>query len=304
MDKRGLTIDPNADRLVPEWWENLGPTQAPSPYADASWVYRHSFVTEDRAEKTTKPIEYEFDNGDSFAEYKHEETYDSGFFNTPRAGALILDEGGFTQTGDPIVYVKQYFGSIKVYDSKASYPAPEQLEQRMVREDRILGHMGTVVDLDTATILDNSDDITDPIPNPSVIIDSMLYPRGGLGEIYDEMEFLVYPNGVQQVINYSQTSVPDYDDDDHPRGTLLGEVNYEILGESLTITDWSHYNWHDAQPVRKAVKILVKEKPDCAEMVLVQNSPTPFWKSLGFECPYKGSDMLIHRDSLNRVSAY
>lgn len=304
MDKRGLTIDPNSEEIQPRWWEQIGGSQSPSPYATASWVYRHSWITEEKAQSTTDPIEYELDNGSSFANHRPGDTYDSGFFNTPRTGALMLDEGGFSQTGDPLVYVKHYFGTMSVYDAKASYPAPQQLEQRLVPGDKTVGYLGTIMDIRDALIQDNSDDILNPIPNPNRILNSGEFDRAGPGITLNEMEFLVLPTGIQLIINYTQSEVPDYDDDDDARGTLLGQVNYEISGANLTITDWSHYNWHNSQPVKKAVKVLINEKPDCAEVVMVENQPTPFWKSLGFECPYKGSPILVHRDSLKEFSTY
>lgn len=304
MDKRGLTLDPNAEAIHPAWYESLGATQQPSPYATASWAYRHDWVTEEEASLTTEEIEYEFDNGDSFANPVHAETYDEEFFNTPTAGALVLDEGGFSQTGDPVAFKKRYFGSVKVYDTWASYPNPSRPEQRVIQNGSTIGYTAVVVDVANAVVKDNGQDLQNPNPNLSEIYNSMTYPRSGLGEVLDEMAFSVTASGVQEIVNLDAPAGVDYDDDDVPRGTLLGEIYYEISGSNLTITDWSHYNWHNAQPVKKAVKILLNEKPDCAEIVMVENRPTPFWRSLGFEHPYKGSNMLVHRNSLDRVSTY
>ena len=303
MDKRGLTVDPNADALHPAWYESLGPSQQPSPYATASWAYRHDWVTEDDATLTTEPIEYEFDNGDNFSSPTKAQVLDEAFFNTPRAGALILDEGGFSQTGDPVAFKKRYFGSVKVYDTWASYPNPSRPEQRVIQNGSTIGYTAVVVSV-LGEQKDNGTDLLNPIPNPNEIYDSMLYPRAGLGYILDEKAYAITEGGDQEIVDLHPEAGVDYDDDDQPRGTLLGEVYYEISGSNLTITDWSHYNWQDATPVKKAVKILLNEKPDCAEMIMVENQPTPFWKALGFKCPYKGSNMLIHRDSLDKVSAY
>ena len=304
MDKRGLTVDPNSDRRTPLWWEELGETQSPSPYATSSWVYLHNWTTEEKEQSTTDPVEYEFDNGDSFAVNNVGNIHDSGLFNTPKYGALILDEGGFSQTGEPLIYVKQYFGSIEVYDSKASAAAPSQLEEKLIREEKTIDRLGRVVNVNDAIVWDNSTDITNPIPNPDRIFDSMLYPRNESGITFDEMGFLIDPYNIQLRINHQLHTEPKYDENEVKKGTLLGQVEYEIEGSNLTITGWSHYNWRNDQPVRKAVNVLVNEKPDCAEVVMVANRPTPFWKSLGFECPYKGSDILIHRESMNKVSAY
>ncbi len=47
MDRRGLTTDPNASGTGDKkWWENLGPTQHPSPYATASWRYYQDYIVD------------------------------------------------------------------------------------------------------------------------------------------------------------------------------------------------------------------------------------------------------------------
>jgi len=304
MDRRGLTIDPNADTLHPAWYDSLGATQQPSPYATASWAYRHSWVTEEQASTSDEPVEINLDNGADFANYAYEAVYDGGFFNTPRAGAAILDEGGFTSSGEPVKFQLRYFGSVKVYDTYASMPNPSRPDQRVLKDgDGTLGSTAIVVDPADGLFADNGNDILSPNPSATVY-NSESYPRSGLGLILNEMVFQIADNGDQEIIDNSRPENVDYDDDDVPRGTLLGQVSYEIYGSNLTITDWSHYNWHDATPIRKAVKILLKEKPDCAEIVMVENRPTPMWTSLGFCYPFKGSNMLIHEDSLNKVSTY
>jgi len=304
MDKRGLTVDPNAEPLTPEsWWNEIGGTQTPSPYAAASWTYWHKWVTEEEPVKNTDDIEYELDNGEGFGNPVVGQVYDSSLINQlPPVGYLILDEGGFTQTGEPIKYIKHYYGKVKVYDTLASAPAQPIPEERIIQEGRYVGYTATVINPEELVIKDNSFDFQVPVPNPDDILDSMLYPRSGLGFIYDEAMYEISPGGDQDIVDPNQPGVPDYDFDDFPSGQLLGEINYEISGPHLTITDWSHYNWHDAKPVRNAVKVLLKEKPECVEVVAVENNPTPFWRTLGFVHTHKGSDMLVHRDSLVSVS--
>ena len=89
-----------------------------------------------------------------------------------------------------------------------------------------------------------------------------------------------------------------------PKGTLLGSIYYEIAGPSLMITEWSHENWHDSTPVRKAFESLMSEIPECVEIISVVTGHSPFWRSLGFRSPFKGSKMLVHKDHLHRVSQY
>lgn len=173
MDDRGLTIDPNRDIYEElQWWEQIGPTQRPSPYATASWTYWHDLDTE----------------------------------------SLIVG---------PDALVRHHFCSVKVYDGHASDPAP------------------------------------------------------GLDDDYSEN-----------------------------RGHLLGEINYEILGSLLTITDWSHYNWHDATPVKRAFKVLIKDVPDCVETIMVKDSPTAFWVHLGFRYVDKGDNMLVYDNRSHNVVPY
>lgn len=305
MDKRGHTIDPNREVLtLPRWWEKVGPSQKPSPYATASWTYWHDWKTEEEPVFTRDPIEYEFDNGDDFAVWLYPVVYDSGLFNRPTTGALILDEGGFSQTGEPVKYEFRYYGVVKVYDTKASASLPATLEEILIHEDGTAGNVAPVVNPDTLHVFDNSDDVQNPIPNPNVILDSALFTRTSLGEIYDEVQYAIEDNGEQMLVDTNTPQVPDYDGDDFPSGRLLGEVHYEVSGTNMTITDWSHYNWQDATPIKKAVNVLVKEKPTCVEVISVENSPTSLWKSLGFVCPYKGSEMLIHDSTFRQASPY
>lgn len=171
MDPRGLTVDPNREGQPLRWWEEIGGSQTPAPYAEASWiVYQDTFV-----ETVVVP-------------------------NTTQVRKVT-------------------FGVVKVYDYYASHPTPSDL-------------------------IDDTDII---------------------GEL----------------------SEPE-------RGTPLGSLSYEIEGGLLTITDWSHYSWCDAAPVRKAFNALRGSIPECVTTLVVKNDPTAFWTSLGFALPFKGSDTLVY----------
>jgi hypothetical protein len=89
-----------------------------------------------------------------------------------------------------------------------------------------------------------------------------------------------------------------------PEGLLLGEIRYEIDNIALTITEWSHYNWRNAEPIRHATRVLLNELPDCVQIVQVKDSPHSFWVSEGFISPYKGSEMLVHKNYLDIATAY
>jgi hypothetical protein len=91
---------------------------------------------------------------------------------------------------------------------------------------------------------------------------------------------------------------------EEPDGVLLGELHYEIEGPVLTIKEWSHYNWRDDLPVRKAIEVLLNEAPDCVAVIQVKDAPNAFWVSEGFLSPFKGSEMLVHRSYYDIATAY
>ena len=171
MDPRGLTTDPNREGQPLRWWEEIGASQKPSPYAEESWiVYQDTFVE-----------------------------------------TAVIPNTAQTR--------KVTFGVVKVYDHYASHPNPSN------------------------------------IVNDADVIEEMSEPE---------------------------------------RGTPLGSLSYEIEGGLLTITDWSHYSWYDAAPVRKAFRALRGSIPECVTTMVVINDPTAFWTSLGFSLPFKGSDTLVY----------
>jgi hypothetical protein len=253
MDKRGLTIDPNRDVFAePKWWEDLGPTTKPSPYATASWTYWHDYVTESQA----FIIEDEavvLDNGDNIVMNLYPDVYDSGEFGQLDPERLVFDEGGWlgSQQG-PATFVKHYYASVKVYDGKASDPGP-----------------------------------LDRISNE-------------LGELSDESNDLILTESGETLM-IEQSPKSPYEGE---KGLLLGEINYEIIGPLLTITDWSHYNWRSALPVKKAFKVLIKDIPDCVDIVTVRDTPTAFWRNLGFRYSEKGGDMLVYDNKSHSVVPY
>ena len=74
----------------------------------------------------------------------------------------------------------------------------------------------------------------------------------------------------------------------------LGSLSYEIGTKVMTITDWSHYNWHDATPVREAFKVLLNDMPPCVSTIIVKDEPTAFWRDLGFVYSQKGDGYLVY----------
>jgi hypothetical protein len=80
-------------------------------------------------------------------------------------------------------------------------------------------------------------------------------------------------------------------------GTLIGHLDYEIVGSVLTLTDWSHHGWYDASPIEFAFRTLIINTPPCVTQVIVRE-PEAFWKSLGFVHPDKDSDFLVFNEKI------
>lgn len=106
------------------------------------------------------------------------------------------------------------------------------------------------------------------------------------------------------LLDPSNTVSSPYEVIEEAEGTLLGQLSYEILDGTLLITDWSHYNWHDATPVKRAFIALIANLPECVQIILVEDSPHSFWVSLGFVNSLKGSDLLIYNDKILKPVPY
>lgn len=280
MDKRGLTVDPNRDSCTAtRWFEEIGPTQKPSPYATRSWVCHQKYevvvVT-----KCKKEVRLVFDNGSDFQTWLYEFILNGGTLG--EVGLIpptdVYDGGGFDNQGDPCLesseFIKHYFASVKVYDSLASSP----------------GQLPLPVDISRNSIYDNGDDFQNPIPNPEAIYDGGLFEDWGLGITLEGGQWW-WREGID-----CNTIIVDPSDKDDPPGDLLGEINYEMVDCQIFITDWSHYNWMDDTPVRKAFRCLVNSRPDQVSDIFVRDSPHAFWTSLGFETQVKGDDVLVYND--------
>lgn len=112
----------------------------------------------------------------------------------------------------------------------------------------------------------------------------------GLLDVDPTIDDLIGTDPSGETIEAVRASTPY---DDRPPGTLLGSVSYEIFGDVATITDWEHLNWQDDTPVRKAVRVIINELPDCVNEVRVLDGPHAFWTSQGFLPNYKG-DQYLH----------
>ena len=328
MDRRGLTYDPNADeQSSAKWYKQVGPTRKPAPYATASWKYFQNWVEVLKSADTNEIIDV-LDNGENFREWLFPNgIYDGGLFsqiNFPRS----TEDSGLYTLSSTIEVTKQIFASVKVYDTKASDPGPYS-EQTLDLADLAIDSDGQpivtdiIVDISDFDTFDNGGDIQNPVPNPSLIYDSGTFGQQGLGitidsanyaisngeQIYFDNVTVTYiagstleadgdPNG-GNILGVTRTVIPS---DDIPPGDLLGRIDFEVENCEVTITDWSHSNWQDDTPVRKAVKRMVNTLPESITKVSVRDQPSAFWTSLGFVRGTKNDDTLIYSDPLAHKS--
>lgn len=260
-----------------EWWAQIG-GEGPKPYATATWTYHYDsyFIMEFVAVTTTELAKY--DEGVFFQEDERVD-FDAGLFGGGSPGVLI--DGIYYLANQVGIEVQRTFAEIKVYDSLASSPGPlptiPQPLGSLVTEPT--GNGDTLL-LDPSTLGDTglgSDpyDVTILTDVPP-FVESKILVQGGAIDGF-EIEFDVLSTKA----------------DDVPPGTLLGQVNYEIFGQVVTVTSWEHYNWEDDTPIRKAVQAMINGLPSEINEVRVLDDPTAFWQSLGFNRAYKG-DPYIH----------
>ena len=320
MDRRGLTVDPNRSSFAkPKWYDTLGPTQKPSPYATASWVYKQSY------EEVLEQISIDdgglvVNNGTGFSEWLQSIIVDGGLLEQQFDPRVELDGSEYSGSGGTTTYIKYYFGAVKVYDSKASSPGP------LSEVEVVLGLLGidsdgqpvtvtVVVNPDSLVPVDNGDNFQQPNPNPNAILD------GGDGFNTGATPEIIIDGAQWQIVNGNQeiVTIEDrvYEDgatlttetgfeievtrnaipvDDDPPGKLLGQINFEMVDCKVHITDWSHYNWMDDTPVRKAFKAMANSLPYEVTEISVKDDPHAFWTSLGFVQPEKGGDYLYYDD--------
>ena len=295
MDRRGLTIDPNRDVFAkPKWWEEIGATTRPSPYATASWTYFHDYVTELQI-PVVKP--FALDNGDNILNNLYPIGYDGGIFNSTEPIQIVLDEGGWNQkpviadNGDDFstnIYTILYNGGLfNTNDIREVV-----LDELGYASDQPIGDPTEYVKQYFASVKVYDGKASSPGPLEKVVME--------LGELSNEDDTLILTEqGDEMLVDTFATK--EYEDD---RGQLLGEIHYEIIGPLLTITDWSHYKWHDASPVKKAFKVLINDIPDCVDIVTVKDTPTAFWRHLGFRYVDKGDDMLVYDNKNHSVVPY
>ena len=324
MDRRGLTYDPNADEQTSaKWYKQVGPTRKPAPYATASWEYFQNWVEVLKSADTNEIIDV-LDNGEDFRKWLFPDSlYDGGLFsqiNFPRS----TEDSGLYTSSSTIEVTKQIFASVKVYDTHASSPGA-YFDQTLDVAELAIDSDGQpvvtdiIVDISEFDTFDNGADFQNPNPNPSLSYDGGTFGQQGLGitldsanysikngqQIYFDSVTVVYIAGSSlqadgtpdggNTLNVTRTVIQS---DDTPPGDLLGRIDFEVENCEVIITDWSHTNWQDDTPVRKAVKKMVNTLPENITKVSVKDQPSAFWTSLGFIRKTKNDDMLVYSDPL------
>ena len=328
MDRRALTVDPNNERgaaSAPSWWQEIGPTYRPAPYADKSWVCLQDFAVEYQDVASNEdPTANVFDNFTDFQTPLYEVVLDGGFlyqYDTPKP----IWDGGLGFGPSPVKREKHTFASVKVYDKDASSPGPYDkivLDLDLLAIDSVSGEgvIERIVPKAQLIVYDGGDNFGAPVHatvfdggsdfslwNAGEVIDGIQYNSSGEFFYYDYLSGLDGESLIIDGVSYEEpievTRVASVDDDTPP-GKLLGQVDYELIGTQVAITDWSHYNWGDATPVRKAVRAMINSLPDCVDRVTVRDRPTAMWTSLGFIRPTKGSDILIYNKEISKAVPY
>lgn len=317
MDKRGLTVDPNREACASlAWYETIGPTHRPSPYATASWKYLQNYTVV-LVESCDQETSIGFDNWRDFSVWLYEFVLDGGELYQYDLDKPVYDGGG-ARSGS---FIKHIFSSVKVYDSFASSPGVFgnlDIDLGLLAIDSDGVAVEVPVAINPITIgFDNGDNMQVPIPNPQVIWDGGTFAQWGQGTVLDNGGWEII-NGVEQPVTYvdqvfndgdllsseqnsrssffleiSRNAVPS---DDQSPGKLLGELNYEMVNCKVSITDWSHYNWRDDTPVRKAFKAMVNSLPKEVLEISVRDTPQAFWTSMGFTKKNKGDSVLYYND--------
>lgn len=263
---------------LPEWWEQLGGTLR--PYATASWTYHQDSDFEYEFYYVT-PSEFLVFDETYFSRTEGGIVLDSGLFNSPPGD--LYDEAEIGPNGQRGFNVKRTFAEVSVYDSLASYPGflpaiPEPLGN-LATEPEPASTSFVSVDVSGAGGPDVGVE-EESTYRATLILDT---PAVSSREIVADGDFDGY---------YIEFTTPSNSAYDRPPGTLLGKVSYEVYGSTATIMSWSHYNWEDDTPVRKAMQALIHDLPDCVGEVRVEDDPTAFWVSLGFTQDYKGDPYL------------
>jgi len=319
MTKRGYTIDPNKEASSPDLWHE-------APLSHKRYINHWAYLQDYEVVPTEVPAGTDigalFGGGFSniCASYPDSQPNLAG-----DSGDLLMDPSIDPLSTDGIRIVDHIFATVKVVDNETPVFSDPNIDFVTLGEIAIDSDEQPVarsykVDPASLEVYDGWL-ISDPAIRP-VNLDGGPFFRWGQGDVYDGAEFkvvIVGNNGEptrRQDIEFEGFQTYDNNDLLNSEGDagvndllitdlinrhkliredrLLGRINYETIECTAVITDWSHYNWHDDRPVRKAFKALVKNLPDSITDLYValpqEVSPSEkystgraFWISLGFE---------------------
>lgn len=271
----------------PSWWDDLGETKKPAPYSAKSWAYTQTAIVEqdscsDRPDGsldcTNEDPEWWETLGGTLRPYATAswsyiqesdvilelflavefKIFDEREFSGERGG-VILDNGVFGTT--PVI----------VYD-EAEWNSSGQ---RVYTVNRTFAEIS----------------VYDSFASSPGNVPSIIEPLGDLSTDPPASTSFVMSDGSPD-FNFIELGATSTSQNDKPPGTMLARVSYEIFGSIARIMSWNHYNWEDDTPVRKACEVLIRELPDSVTEITVEDDPTPFWVSLGFEQAVKGDPVL------------
>ncbi len=298
QDSEEIEDDDENDNHYPSWYDE--PLVEINPYRE-TWVVYQTFTT---IEVDEAPVEiaqeiypyintwqcfqsitivYEFEPFQDpllkFDETLIGRTSLGIIFNSGLIGEVyqtIYDSGEFNSEGLIGYTVKKILAEITVYDSLHSQPG----NIYTIPED--LGVIETEAELENPEYL-----LQDPENNQVTDENKVSFVLDG----EEATSNTIVGDGDQDSVSLvvSGNSNPTYD---KPPGHLLASLSYEILGSIATITAWSHPNWEDDAPLRKAVETMINSLPNCVFEVQVEDDPTAFWTSFGFRSAVKGDPFL------------
>lgn len=286
---RDYSRDPDASPFdLPKWWQAIGESQKPSPYESASWAFFQTTVVEDNACEETPEGTFDCDPEDAWWETLGGtlRPYASASWAYFQESDLVLESFVWTEffTLDDLLFQDSGDKDLIVDDGffNASSPAAE------VYDEAEWGSAGERVIMVKRTFAEVS------------VYDTYASYPGRIAEIAESLGDIATDPSAQDFIRTDGLSEDFFIEaqrsgepgDDRPPGSLLAKVSYEIFGTVAKITSWSHYNWEDDEPVRKACEVLIRELPDCITEVTVEDDPTAFWVSLGFKQVVKGEPLL------------
>jgi len=319
MAKRGYAIDPNREPGSPPSWYDVAPS--PRRYINR-WAYLQDYEV----------VPVEVPPGADLGPYLGSGF--SGIFSsesstTPSlegsSGILLTDPFSNAINVDGIRLIEHVFATIKVVDNDTPVVSDPEIDITVLGELAIDSDEQPVsrsftVDPSSLEVYDGWL-ISDPVPRP-VNLDGGPFSKWGQGDVYDGAEFNVIQYSEdgsvkkRQDIQFEGDQVYDNDDILNSEGEvgvnafevielissaslvredkILGRLSYEMIENVAVITEWSHYNWHDDRPIRRAFKALLGNIPYAVDNLLVtlpaensdfdrSSSGRSFWQSLGFE---------------------